>query len=106
MIKYQSETIEFEVLLPFDSSKINRAVVYIYTHTTFLSKYSIDPEDEYNIMTFDGGKLKGTIPTEDTQKMLGALKMDVMVVDNDGHRYIDSPTTDVRIEHKPITDEK
>lgn len=106
MIKYQSETIEFEVPLPFSASEIQRAVVYFYTHSTFISKYSITTSDGYNTITFDGGKLKGKIPSEDTKKMLGVLKMDVLVVDNNGLRYIDSPATDVRIEHNPITAEK
>jgi hypothetical protein len=105
MIKYQSETIRFEVPIPFEQNKIERAIVYLYTHTTFISKHSIDSADGYHMMTFEDDKLKGTIPVEDTKVMQGALKMDVMIVDTDGLRHIDSPATDVRIEHKPITNE-
>lgn len=57
------------------------------------------------MMTFEDGKLKGTIPAKDTKVMQGALKMDVMIVDTNGLRHIDSPVTDVRIEYKPITNE-
>lgn len=106
MTKYQSETIQFEVPIPFEEINITRAIVYFYTHATFISKFSISPADGYNTMTFEDGKLKGTIPAEDTKNMTGALKMDVMIEDNEGLRHIDSPATDVRIEHKPITNEK
>ena len=106
MIKYQGETIAFEVPIPFAQSEVERAIVYFYTHQSFVSKHSIDAGDGYHMMTFDGDTLKGTIPMEDTLMMQGVLKMDVMVVDNKGLRHIDSPTTDVRIENRPITNEK
>jgi hypothetical protein len=106
MIKYQSETISFEVPIPFQQSEVVRAIVYLYTHASFVSKHSIDTADGYNTMTFEGGKLKGVVPAEETKKMQGVLKMDVMVVDKKGLRHIDSPATDVRVENKPITDEK
>jgi hypothetical protein len=38
--------------------------------------------------------------------MQGALYMDVMVVKNNGMRYIDSKTTEITIENKPISQEE
>lgn len=107
MIKYQSETIQFEITIPQWAQDTERVVVYAYTHRSFVSKHSIDPADGYNLLEQSGeSKLIGTIPSEDTKKMQGALYMDVMVVKSNGKRYIDSKTTEITIENKPISQEE
>jgi hypothetical protein len=106
MIKYQSETIEFEVTIPLEQTLIERVVVYIYTHTSFISKHSNKTDDGYHTLTFTGGVIKGIVPQEDTKKMKGALHMDVLVEETDGSRHIDSPDTNILIEYKPISEQQ
>lgn len=111
MDKIQGSTISFnfdiaQTRFVANFNEVEKMVLYFYTNTSFISKHTIESKEGYHEITIDGTVASGTIPSEDTKKMLGALRMEILIVDTKKQeRLAYSTPTGINIVYKPITEE-
>lgn len=114
MTHYQGEDIEFAIKLnnlganDMQSWKeASRIVVYFYTHTSYIAKFSNKVEAGYHQLTeVSDTQLTAVIPSADTKVFEGPLFCDVYIHPNKGDsEQIRRVNTGITIEYTPIKDE-
>lgn len=115
MIRYQGESIDFsleiEQIQPTDAkdwSLFAGVVIYLYTQTSYIAKFKNTPKDGYDTITLSNDKkfYTGTLTSNDTKQMSGALLMDIYVYSSNGsYKCIKSVTTGIEILYTPIKQE-
>lgn len=115
MTHYQGEDIEFQIKLKSvtanelqNLSQVKRMVVYFYTHTSHIAKFSTRAADGYQTLTkgADNKSVTGCITSPDTKLMNGALVMDVYIEPmTGGIEQIQRRYTGIQILPTPIKEE-
>lgn len=115
MIRYQGESIDFSIemekLKPTDVedwSQFASVVVYLYTQTSYLVKFSNKTMSGYEKLTMSTDKkaYTGRLSSKDTKLMSGALTLDIFVCNNYGlYKSIKSVPTGIQIIYTPIKNE-
>lgn len=109
MIRYQGESIDFNIALN-ESSSIQQwsdfsiVCVYLYTNTSRIVKFSSVKKSDKESMTIseDGKILSGTLQSKDTKTMKGALYMDILGKTGEDKVYIRRICTSIDIQYAPI----
>ncbi|HCS87201.1 MAG TPA: hypothetical protein DIW30_01845 [Bacteroidales bacterium] len=109
MIRYQGESIDFQIEISGDDkwSNYTKVIVYLYTHTSRIAKFAYKGTDTtYLKLTSQYNRfLNGTLPAEYTKTMRGALYCDVVAYKDDKKYHIKARTTGLQIHYTPIKQE-
>lgn len=114
MTHYQGEDIEFAITLKNLGlnemqtwNEASRVVVYFYTHTSYIAKFSTLQENGYHQLTQSNDtQLVGVIPSADTKVLEGPLICDVYIHPLHGDvEKIRRVNIGIQVLYTPIKDE-